>query len=221
MTSDKFSAAHDVSNKRMGNKPSFQIEMECTEGDPKRPVCGVDEAGRGPLAGPVVVAAVILDPDNIPQSINDSKKLSSLQREAVYEAVMTSARAVSIVSLAHKTIDQINIRAATLKGMENAVRGLNIPPWIALVDGNSRPDNLPCRVLPVVRGDQKSLSIAAASIIAKVARDNMMKLAHKIEPEYGFSSHKGYGTEEHRAKIREHGPGRFHRRSFAPVKHLI
>lgn len=203
----------------MSRKPDFEIEYSISR-DADRPVCGVDEAGRGPLAGPVVAAAVILDPDRVPDRIDDSKKLTERMRRGAFKDIMKSARAVSVVSLSARTIDRMNIRAATLLAMQKAVLGLSVPPWAALIDGNVIPDDLPCRAMHVVKGDQKSLSVAAASIIAKVTRDEMMAVADREEPEFGFSQHKGYGSADHRERIHLHGPGRFHRRSFAPIKHM-
>jgi ribonuclease HII len=179
-------------------------------------VCGVDEAGRGPLAGPVVAAAVVLDPLRIPKGLNDSKQLNEAKREALFGVIMASA-SVGIGVVEAGVIDRINILQATLLTMRQAVMQLRNAPHLALVDGNRRPP-LPCDVETIIKGDGKCSSIAAASIIAKVTRDRMM-LAHDAQyPLYGFSNHKGYGTEEHLAAIAAHGPCPLHRRSFSPFK---
>ncbi len=180
------------------------------------PVAGIDEAGRGPLAGPVVAAAVILDPDRIPDGIADSKMLTPERRAALYDeirATATVATAVGDVAL----IDSINILQATLVTMARAVAALATVPRLALVDGNQLPKlDCPCR--PVVGGDGSCLSIAAASIVAKVTRDRIMERLAEEYPQFGFQNHKGYSTPEHFAALREHGPTPHHRRSFAPVR---
>lgn len=184
-------------------------------------VIGVDEAGRGPLAGPVVAAAVLLDPDCIPHGIDDSKKLSEIDRARLHDMLIGCARiGVGIASVAE--IDEINILQASLLAMSRAVDALGAPPVMVLVDGNQKPRwQHPCRT--VVGGDALSLSIAAASIIAKVTRDRMM-VAHDGEhPGYGWRTNKGYGTREHLEALRVLGPTPLHRRSFAPVAqyHLL
>ena len=181
------------------------------------PVAGVDEAGRGPLAGPVVVAACILDPTNIPPGLNDSKKLNPTKREALYEAILATGHG-AVVTLSAQTIDAINIRAATLRGMREAVLGLELPPTYALIDGRDVPPGLPCDAEALIKGDSRSLSIAAASILAKVRRDRMMLRAAEIWPGYGFERHMGYGTPEHLEAIKKLGPSPIHRLSFAPLK---
>lgn len=183
-------------------------------------IAGVDEAGRGPLAGPVVSAAVVLELDNVPAGLNDSKKLSEKQRDALFELILGSAKAVAIASISAETIDQINILEATMLAMRKAVYGLALRPDHVLIDGNQTPDKLPCPATALVKGDQRSVSIAAASIIAKVARDRMMINAGLTHPVFGFESHKGYGSAvKHTDAIeRSGGVMRLHRFSFAPLK---
>ena len=183
------------------------------------PVCGVDEAGRGPWAGPVVAAAVILDPANLPPGIDDSKKLSEARREALFPLIMAVAD-VGIGIAGPERIDRDNILAATLWAMGEAVRGLTNSPALALVDGNRAP-KLACAVRTVISGDALSLSIAAASIVAKVTRDRMMAELEAEFPGYGFARHKGYGTAQHQAALRELGPCPQHRKSFAPIAALL
>ena len=181
-------------------------------------VCGIDEAGRGPWAGPVVAAAVILDPRNIPAGLNDSKKLTEQRREALFEPIRGSAR-VAIGIAETGRIDRDNILEATMWAMAQALRQLG-EVSLALVDGN-RPPPLPCKVKTIVGGDALSLSIAAASIIAKVTRDRLMIGLDREFPHYGFARHKGYGTALHRDALARHGPCPQHRRSFAPVAALL
>lgn len=181
------------------------------------PVAGVDEAGRGPLAGPVVVASVILDPARIPDGLNDSKKLTAKKREALYDLIVTDAQcAIAVVSAT--TIDAINIRAATLRGMREAVMALAVKPGFVLIDGRDVPQDLPCQGQALIGGDGLSLSIAAASIVAKVTRDRMMQRAALAWPVYGFDTHMGYGTATHLKAIKDFGPSPIHRMSFAPLK---
>ena len=183
-------------------------------------VAGVDEAGRGPLAGPVVAAAVVLDLANVPKGLNDSKKVTEKQREALFELILASARVVSIASVCAETIDHINILEATMLAMRNAICGLALSPDEVLIDGNRTPNQLPCPATTLVKGDQRSVSIAAASIIAKVTRDRMMVNAGLVHPVYRFASHKGYGSAvKHTDAIEVHGGvPRLHRFSFAPLK---
>ncbi|WJH39145.1 ribonuclease HII [Aliirhizobium terrae] len=181
------------------------------------PVAGTDEAGRGPLAGPVVAAAVILDPDNIPTGLNDSKQLTLIQREMLFEAIMATAR-VSIAASSPRHIDERNILRASLDAMRRAVAGLCTPPALVLADGRDVPRGLACRGQAVIKGDSRSVSIAAASIIAKVTRDRMMARAGIVYPAYGFEKHAGYGTRQHRDGIDQHGPCSLHRMSFRPLK---
>ena len=180
------------------------------------PVAGVDEAGRGPLAGPVVVAACILDPDAIPEGLNDSKKLTSARRAILFDRIRaTSQSAIVIVSA--RVIDETNIRAATLKGMVESVHALPVKPGAVLVDGRDWPA-MPCAGEAVIKGDALSLSIAAASILAKVTRDRLMNQASVFWPGYGFDHHAGYGTATHLEAIAQRGPTPIHRMSFAPLK---
>lgn len=179
-------------------------------------VVGVDEAGRGPLAGPVVVAAVRLDPDRIPPGLNDSKKLNARQREALFELIMASAE-VAIASAPPDEIVTRNIRGATLAAMARAVRALPTPADRALIDGRDVPPGLPCPGLALIGGDGRSVSIAAASIVAKVTRDRMCAVMEADAPGFGFAGHKGYGTAAHLDAIATQGPSRHHRREFAPV----
>ena len=180
------------------------------------PVAGADEVGRGPLAGPVVAAAVILDPARVPQGLDDSKKLPKPRREALYLEICATAHvAVSLAPPAR--IDRDNIRQATLWALANAVRALPLRPAFVLVDGND-PPSLPCPVEAIIGGDGLIASIAAASIVAKVTRDRLMAQLGLSFPDYGFERHMGYGTPEHGAALVRHGPCIHHRRSFAPVR---
>ena len=197
--------------------PDFKIEDEAIASG-LTPVCGVDEAGRGPWAGPVVAAAVILDPSHIPPGLNDSKKLTALQREKLFDPIMATAR-VGIGMAEAEQIDRDNILAATLWAMGQAVAQLG-DVSLALVDGNRAPI-LSCRVITLVGGDGRSASIAAASVIAKVTRDRIMRAHDETWPQYGFARHKGYGTAFHAAALGVHGPSPIHRRSFRPVTVLL
>jgi ribonuclease HII len=180
--------------------------------------CGVDEAGRGPWAGPVVAAAVVLDMANLPAGLNDSKKLNEARREALFDPIMRSAQVgVGIASAA--LIDEINILEATYRAMAEAVAALGDVTNYALVDGNRAP-TLPIRVQTIIEGDGKSLSIAAASIIAKVTRDRMMHQLDAEYPGYGFARHKGYGTVAHMLALQQIGPCTEHRMSFKPIAKL-
>lgn len=185
--------------------------------DGRWPLAGIDEVGRGPLAGPVVVAAVILDPARVPDGLDDSKKLPAATREELFAEIMEKALAVSIASATAIEIDTVNIRQATLLTMRRAVAGLPLAPLHALVDGND-PPQLGCGCEAIVQGDGAVASIAAASIVAKVTRDRMMARLCRRYPAYGFSDHVGYATPRHRRAIAEHGPCPEHRYSFAPVK---
>jgi len=197
--------------------PHFIYEEELIERG-LWPVCGVDEAGRGPLVGACVTSAVILDPRRIPAGIDDSKALSESRRETLYDAIMESALAVSVASASASEIDDLNILVATMTAMRRAVVGLAIQPAFALIDGNKVPNGLPCPARAVVKGDAQSLSIAAASIIAKTVRDRQMKRLGAIYPGYGFEKHSGYGTAAHLKALSELGPTPHHRMSFAPLK---
>ena len=198
--------------------PDFRFEE-----DEAGPVAGVDEAGRGPLAGPVVAAAVILDRRHLPRGIDDSKRLSAPERAAAFEALMVLVEqgriAVAVAAASTAEIDRLNILQATLLAMRRAVLRLDPAPATALVDGNRAPD-LPCLVRTIVDGDALSLSIAAASIIAKVIRDrSMVRLARRY-PGYGWERNMGYGTAIHRTALDRLGPTPHHRRSFAPLRQL-
>ena len=184
-----------------------------------RLVAGVDEAGRGPLAGPVVAAAVILDPLRIPPGLDDSKKLTPAARERLFGTILATAQ-VSIGLAGVAEIDRDNIRVASLSAMCRAVSGLPRVPCLALVDGRDRP-RLDCTSEAIVDGDALCLSIAAASIVAKVARDRLMTRIAARFPGYGFERHKGYATAEHHEALRRLGPSPIHRRSFAPVSSLL
>lgn len=183
------------------------------------PVAGVDEAGRGPLAGPVVAAAVVLDRKRIPKGLDDSKQMSEAAREDAYALIMEWA-VVGIGEASVDEIDLINIRQATHLAMARAVRSLAMSPLFALVDGNDPPP-LPCPCKTIIGGDGKSLSIAAASIVAKVTRDRMMMTLHDDHPHFGWLTNKGYGTAEHLEALTRHGPTAHHRRSFAPVHNIL
>lgn len=176
-------------------------------------VCGVDEAGRGPLAGPVCAAAVILPKDMIIEGVNDSKKLSEKKRDALYDVIKEKALSYSIAFATVEEIEEINILNATMLAMKRAVEGLDVPADFAYIDGNRLPDlSIPCQYL--IKGDARSMSVAAASILAKVTRDRLMLDYAKLYPEYKFEKHKGYGTKVHMDAIREFGPCEIHRRSF-------
>ncbi len=178
-------------------------------------VAGVDEAGRGPLAGPVVACAVILDRTQMPSGINDSKSLSAAKRQHIFNQILNTA-SVGIGIAEPYEIEMKNILWASLAAMERALADLPLLPEHALIDGNKKPNTpIPCQTL--VKGDQKSLSIAAASIIAKVTRDRLMAHADKIYPSFGFGGHKGYPTKAHKHALSTHGPCPIHRRNFAPV----
>jgi len=185
-----------------------------------RRICGVDEVGRGPLAGPVVAAAVILDPHRPISGLTDSKKLTPRRRESLDEVIRERALAFSIASVPAQGIDELNILQASLKAMSDAVAALEPAAEAARVDGNRLP-RLSIPGEAVVGGDDRVPEIAAASIIAKVARDRWMEAAHKRYPEYGFAGHKGYPTKAHMTALATHGPCEIHRRSFAPVRRFF
>ena len=176
-------------------------------------ICGVDEAGRGPLAGPVFAAAVILSKSNSIDDVTDSKKLSAKKREYLFDIIKDRAVSYSIAFATEKEIDNINILNATMLAMKRAISGLYVNPDIALIDGDKAPDvNIPIKT--IVKGDSLSASIAAASILAKVSRDAYMKDMANIYPEYNFEKHKGYGTKLHIELIKKYGPCKIHRKSF-------
>jgi ribonuclease HII len=178
-------------------------------------VAGIDEVGRGPLAGPVGVAAVILDPDDLPDGLDDSKALGAERREFLSGVIFLKARAVAIAFASAAEIDAYNIRGATLRAMARAVAALAIRPDFALIDGRDIPDGLPCPAAALIGGDARSSSIAAASIVAKVARDALMARMDECFPGYGFARHAGYATSAHREALGRLGPTPLHRRSFA------
>ena len=189
--------------------------------DPSAEYCaGVDEAGRGPLAGDVYAAAVILDPNQPIEGLADSKILSEKRREALAPLIQQRSLAWCVAVATVQEIDQLNILQATLLAMQRAVQGLSIAPQLAWVDGNQAP-RLACRVQTVVKGDSLVPAISAASILAKTARDAELLRLHTEFPEYGFNLHKGYGTALHMARLKEFGPCPAHRRSFAPVRRLL
>ena len=177
-------------------------------------VCGVDEAGRGPLAGPVYAAAVILSPDRPIEGLNDSKKLSEKKREALYDVIVDRAEAYCIAWASVAEIEEYNILGATYLAMTRAVEGLSVTPNLALIDGNRIPPQLGVSAQTVVKGDAQSESIAAASILAKVTRDRLLMELDAQYPQYGFAVHKGYGTKAHTSALQEYGPCPEHRPSF-------
>ncbi len=200
------------------DRPDFSIEARAIASGAS-PVVGLDEAGRGPLAGPVVAAAVVLDPDRIPEGLDDSKRLTAAARAELFEAIAQTALALSVASICSAAIDATDIRKASLEAMRRAAAGLCVSPSYALIDGRDVPPGLGCEGRAVVKGDRISVSIAAASILAKVTRDRMMMRCGALDPRYGFERHMGYGTEIHRDAIASHGPvARLHRLSFAPLR---
>jgi len=200
------------------NGPDFTLERGAVD-QGLRPVAGVDEAGRGPWAGPVVAAAVILDPEAIPEGLDDSKKLTEAQRENLFEEILACAYCASAAASVVR-IDRDNILAATLWAMAEAVAGLHEQPSCVLIDGNKAPV-LDCAVQTVIKGDARSLSIAAASIVAKVTRDRLMLDLATGFPDYGWDRNKGYGTREHADALARLGPTPYHRRSFKPIRELL
>lgn len=198
--------------------PHLKLELKHA---PAR-VCGVDEAGRGPWAGPVVAAALIFRTgDTIPRGLNDSKKLDHEAREALFTKLMERDVIYGVGIASVEEIDSLNIWGATQLAMQRAVAGLSLAPDVALVDGKLKPKSMPCDVQPVIGGDGISLSIAAASIIAKVTRDRIMREHAITYPEYGFERHMGYGTPAHQQALASHGICPLHRRSFAPIRALL
>ena len=182
-------------------------------------ICGIDEAGRGPLAGPVVVGAVILPKDSFIEGVNDSKKISEKKRERIYESIIEEAIAYSVGIVEQKTIDEINILNATKLGVKRALEGLTTKPDVIMVDALNNMDTLGIPYISVIKGDAKNYCISAASIIAKVTRDRIMREWDEIYPIYGFAKHKGYGTAEHIRILKENGPCILHRKSF--IKNFI
>lgn len=192
--------------------PTFELEKQkISEG--YKVICGCDEAGRGPLCGPVVAAAVILPTDITIEGLDDSKKLTEKKREALYDIIIENALAYGIAEASPEEIDEINILNASMLAMQRAIDKLSISPDCALIDGNcNRGFSLPA--FPIVKGDSKSMSIAAASILAKVTRDRMCATLHEAYPMYGIAKHKGYPTKDHMDAVRTHGPSPIHRKTF-------
>ena len=204
----------------MPSKPFLRAEQAPLVWQGPGLIAGVDEAGRGPLAGPVVAAAVILDDLNPIQGLADSKKLTPLRRERLFDEIQARALCFSIAEASVEEIDRLNILQATMLAMQRAVQGLRLKPAKVLVDGNRLP-KLDVLAEAIVRGDDKEPAISAASILAKVHRDRWCVHYHEQYPAYGFARHKGYGTAEHLAALRQHGACPQHRRSFSPVAAVL
>jgi ribonuclease HII len=197
---------------KRAKQPEFDFDS------PSDIICGVDEAGRGPLAGPVVAAAVIFDPSKPKiRGLDDSKVLSAKKREELYEKIVDRALAYCVASASVEEIDTINILHAAMLAMKRAVEGLSVTPTVAKIDGNRCP-SLSMRSVAVIGGDALIAQISAASILAKVTRDRMLLQLHDTHPVYGFDAHAGYGTPQHLKALLKHGPCEHHRRSFAPVR---
>lgn len=177
-------------------------------------ICGVDEAGRGPLAGPVFAAAVVLRTGENIEGLNDSKKISEKKRELIFDEIRSYAVDYSISFATEEEIERLNILNATFLAMKRSIEGLKVKPQISLIDGNRVPKDLSVPAKAIIKGDSLSASIAAASILAKVSRDRFMREISKIYPEYGFEKHKGYGTKMHIESLLKYGPCKIHRRSF-------
>jgi len=199
--------------------PTFEYEEDAINSGYPR-VAGVDEVGRGPLAGPVVAAAVVLDPDNIPGGLNDSKQMSAKKREALYD-ILHEVADVSIAEASVREIEEINILQAAHLAMVRAVSGLSQPADFVLIDGNAVPRGLNVASGTLIKGDTRSLSIAAASIVAKVWRDRLMMALAQQHPGYGWATNQGYPTKEHKAGLKSHGVTLHHRRTFAPVHNIL
>ena len=182
-------------------------------------ICGIDEAGRGPLAGPVVVAAVIMPKDSFIEGVNDSKKVSEKKREVLYDEIISSCISYGVGIIDHEKIDEINILEATRLGVKESIEQLSQKPDIILVDALTKIDTHGIPYKSIIKGDAKEYSIACASIIAKVTRDRIMRQWDEVYPIYGFAKHKGYGTEEHRRIIKENGPCIIHRKTF--IKNIV
>jgi ribonuclease HII len=209
------SKSQTVKSRKAGSKPDFSFEASYGG-----LVAGTDEAGRGPWAGPVVAAAVILNRDDLPAGLNDSKKLSEVRREALYDVILKKAISVGIAEGSLDDIERLNILHASLDAMARAVGNLLPQPDFVLIDGNRAPQlTLPHKTL--VKGDGRSLSIAAASIIAKVTRDRLMRKLDLDFPEYEWASNKGYGTKAHKNALATHGVTQHHRRRFAPIHKML
>ena len=196
--------------------PDYRFEQHCVQSG-FHLVAGLDEAGRGPLAGPVVAAAVILDPACIPDGLDDSKALRPTKRDLLFDLIMASAQ-VSVASASAREIEATDIRAASLAAMRRALCALPVKADYALVDGRDVPVGLSCPARALVKGDARSLSIAAASIVAKVTRDRLMMRAATVYPVYGFEKHKGYGAKLHLKAIADDGPCPLHRMTFRPMR---
>ena len=177
-------------------------------------ICGIDEAGRGPLAGPVVVASVIMPKDSMIEGVNDSKKVSEKKREKLYEEITKEAISYGVAIIDQNEIDRINILNATKHGLTTSIKELKVKPDIILVDALTKIDTCGIPYNSIIKGDAKSYSIAAASIIAKVTRDRIMRQWDEVYPQYGFAKHKGYGSQEHIAALKKYGPTPIHRKTF-------
>ena len=204
----------------MPSKKYFPVEQPSLAWDAPGLMAGVDEAGRGPLAGPVVAAAVILDDLNPIQGLADSKKLSAKRREKLFDEIRAKSLCFSIAEASVQEIDELNILQATMLAMQRAVEGLRLKPNKVLVDGNRLP-RLDILAEAIVQGDAKVSAISAASILAKVHRDRLCDDMHQAYPAYGFDQHKGYGTQAHLAALTVHGATPLHRRTFAPVAKVL
>jgi ribonuclease HII len=204
----------------MRSKKPLLLEQKTLNWDTDGLMAGVDEAGRGSLAGPVVAAAVILDDLNPIRGLNDSKKLTAKRREALFDEIRARALCFAIAQASEQEIDQLNILQATLLAMKRAVEALRLPPKLVLVDGNRLP-TLSIRAEAIVQGDALVPAISAASILAKVHRDRLCEAMHQRYPIYGFDQHKGYGTAQHLAALQAHGPADCHRMTFAPVARSV
>ena len=207
-------------SKKSSKAKSLKVQQTAFAWDIQGLIAGVDEAGRGPLAGPVVAAAVILDDMNPIKGLNDSKKLSPLRREKLYDEIRAKALCCSVAEASVEEIDELNILQATMLAMRRAVDGLRLKPHMVLVDGNRLPV-LDVLAEAIVRGDATVPAISAASILAKVTRDRWCQELDQRYPQYGFAGHKGYGTAEHLAALRTHGACPEHRRTFAPVAQVL
>ena len=197
-----------------------KIENDIYKNDPNiKYICGIDEAGRGPLAGPVVVASVIMPKDSMIEWVNDSKKVSEKRREELYEVIINEAISYGIGIVDENTIDEINILNATKKGLTDSIKDLKVRPDLIIVDALKGIDTLQIPYMSIIKGDAKCYSISAASILAKVTRDRIMRRYDEMYPEYGFEKHKGYGTALHIEKIKEIGPCPIHRNTF--IKNFI
>ena len=199
--------------------PDYSLETECRARGPAS-VAGLDEVGRGPWAGPVVAAAVILDPDRIPEGLDDSKRVPAQRREALHDALHACAR-IGVGMASVEEIDRINVLQASFLAMRRAVAALDVVPDFALVDGNRAPPDLGCPARPVVGGDARCLSIAAASIVAKVTRDRIMVALSQQYPGYGWETNMGYGVPAHARGLARLGVTPHHRRSFAPIHNIL